>query len=203
MEPGTRVGSATTSTQPPETALPAAYRERDPSVPIFRSPGRQRGAHPSRRHPAPRESRNGIRESRRRLEYRLRNTADGDRLSSPRDRCGNRPGHGSSGRGRRGLNPLHRAGCRASRSRSRQKSKASPDTRTRSRRSGRSPRRPGVAPVTPGKEGQNRPGRPGLITEVQMVRIRVVEVHRPLHQPESERLGVEVDRPLRVARRWP
>src|SRR3954470_10481386 len=52
----------------------------------------------------------------------------------------------------------------------------------------------------PGEEGHDASRRAGRIAVVQMVGLRIVEVHRALHEPESEHATVEVQVALRVAR---
>src|SRR5262249_15021036 len=41
--------------------------------------------------------------------------------------------------------------------------------------------------------------RAALVAEVEMIRARIVEVDGQLHQPQAHHLGIEVERPLRVA----
>ena len=40
---------------------------------------------------------------------------------------------------------------------------------------------------------EDRPGRADLVAEVQVVRVRLIEVDRLLDQPETENIGVELD----------
>src|SRR3982074_2120256 len=47
--------------------------------------------------------------------------------------------------------------------------------------------------VRPGKESENTSRIPLLITEIEVVRRRVVEVHRTLDEPEAEHAGVEIE----------
>src|SRR5437899_6325444 len=52
----------------------------------------------------------------------------------------------------------------------------------------------------PGEEGHDAPRIADLIAEVEMVGLRIVEVHGALHQPETEQPHVEVEVLLRVTR---
>ena len=59
---------------------------------------------------------------------------------------------------------------------------------------------PALRPVTEREERQGGPRRPDLVAVVEVVRVLVVEVHRPLHEAQAEHVGVELDVRLRVAR---
>ena len=50
----------------------------------------------------------------------------------------------------------------------------------------------------PREKGQNRPRRPDSVAEVKMVSTRIIEIHRPFHQPQAEELGVEIQISLRI-----
>ena len=50
----------------------------------------------------------------------------------------------------------------------------------------------------PGKEGEDAPRPAGGVAEVEVVGPGIVEVHRPLDQPQPQRPGVEVDVALRI-----
>src|SRR5262245_11706830 len=52
----------------------------------------------------------------------------------------------------------------------------------------------------PGKEGQQAAGPADLVPEVEVVSARVIEIHSPLHQPQPEESGVEVQIPLGISR---
>src|SRR6266496_2197303 len=52
----------------------------------------------------------------------------------------------------------------------------------------------------PGEEGQDAAGRADLVAEVEVIGLRVVEVHRTLDQAEPEQAGVEIQVSLRVTR---
>src|SRR5260221_497144 len=52
----------------------------------------------------------------------------------------------------------------------------------------------------PGEEGHDAPGVADLIAEVEMVGLRVIEVHGAFDEPETEQPHVEVEIALRVAR---
>src|SRR5680860_330060 len=60
---------------------------------------------------------------------------------------------------------------------------------------------PGAAALGAGhdEEGDDAARTAGGVTEVEVVRAGIVEVHGPLHQPKAEGAGVEVDRALGVA----
>src|SRR5437762_543933 len=51
----------------------------------------------------------------------------------------------------------------------------------------------------PGKEGHDAARRTDFVTVVEVVGLRIVEVDRALHEPQSEESGIEVDVPLRIA----
>src|SRR5690606_41843831 len=76
--------------------------------------------------------------------------------------------------------------------------------RARSDREGRHRDLPRTLPAAPrarpGEEGHDRPGRADLVAEVEVVGLRVVEVHRALDEPQPEEPDVEIEVPLRVAR---
>src|ERR1041385_1344409 len=52
----------------------------------------------------------------------------------------------------------------------------------------------------PREEGQDAAGCAGLVAEVEVVSLRIVEVHCALDEPEAEPAGVEIERALRIAR---
>src|SRR5258705_9599122 len=52
----------------------------------------------------------------------------------------------------------------------------------------------------PREERHDAPRRPHLVAVVEMVGLRIVEVHRALHEPEPEQPAIEVEVPLRVTR---
>jgi hypothetical protein len=54
--------------------------------------------------------------------------------------------------------------------------------------------------MLPGEEGEDRARAAGLVAIVEVVGARIVEIHRLLDQPQSERPGVEVEIALRGAR---
>jgi hypothetical protein len=54
--------------------------------------------------------------------------------------------------------------------------------------------------IRPGKESKNAPRIPLVITEVEVIGGRVVEVYGTLDEPETEDAGVEVEIPLGIAR---
>src|SRR5690606_12424513 len=76
--------------------------------------------------------------------------------------------------------------------------------RARSDREGRHRDLPRTLPAAPrarpGEEGHDRPGRADLVAEVEVVGLRVVEVHRALDEPQPEEPDVEIEVPLRIAR---
>src|SRR5207245_11131341 len=60
-----------------------------------------------------------------------------------------------------------------------------------------------LAPVSragPGEEGHDAARIADLVAEVEMVGLRIVEIHGALHQPEAEHAHVEVEVLLRVTR---
>src|SRR5690242_720385 len=58
---------------------------------------------------------------------------------------------------------------------------------------------PSAACTWPREERHDAPRRADLVTVVEVVRLRIVEVDRALHEPEAEDAGVEVDVTLRIA----
>ena len=54
--------------------------------------------------------------------------------------------------------------------------------------------------MLPGEEGQDGAGPPGLIAEIEVVRAGIIEVHSLLDEPQTERMGVEIEVAARVAR---
>ncbi len=63
------------------------------------------------------------------------------------------------------------------------------------------PDTPGTPPGRrPLEERQQRPRPTRLVPEIQVVRLRIIEIHRPLHQPQPQQLSVERHRPARVRR---
>src|SRR5213083_1663529 len=59
---------------------------------------------------------------------------------------------------------------------------------------------PGGSRFGPGEEGHDAPRIADLVAEVEMVGLRIVEIHGALHQPEAEQPHVEVEVLLRVTR---
>ncbi len=59
---------------------------------------------------------------------------------------------------------------------------------------------PAAAGARPRKERHDPARGADLVTVVQVVALRIVEVHRALHESQAEHAGVEVDVALRVAR---
>src|SRR5690606_19254963 len=57
-----------------------------------------------------------------------------------------------------------------------------------------------AAGARPQKEGQDAPWGADLVTEIEVIRLRVVEIDRALDEPEAEEPGVEVEVPLRITR---
>ncbi len=47
--------------------------------------------------------------------------------------------------------------------------------------------------MLPGEEGEDRAGRAGLVAVIEVPGAGIVEIDRPLHQPQAERAGVEAD----------
>src|SRR6185312_9048788 len=52
----------------------------------------------------------------------------------------------------------------------------------------------------PGEERHDAARRAHLVAVVQMVALRIVEVHRPLHEAQTEQPRVEIEIALRVTR---
>ena len=59
---------------------------------------------------------------------------------------------------------------------------------------------PAAEGARPGEEGHQTPGLTDLVAEVEVVGAGIVEIHRPLHQPQPEEPRVEIEIALGISR---